>query len=239
MHFLPKLFIAVDTPSLEQAKQYTQIAQENTIGVKLGLEFFLAQGPEGVAILSQLNVPIFLDLKLYDIPNTVVSACAAILKLPNIVLTTFHVSGGMAMLSAVTEFVSKEKLSVKTLGVTVLTSMEQSDVEEVWPGHELEASVIRLAKLSKQAGLNGIVCSAHEAKEVKKCIGKNFLCIVPGIRFKTDLAGDQKRIMTPKQAVLAGADILVVGRSITTAENPSSIIQDILTEINSAVALGD
>ena len=227
----PKIFIACDTKSSKKVTQIIRQTQNNKlrIGYKIGLEFFLS--PQGRNFVSKLkNKEIFLDLKLNDIPNTCASAINSLKDLKNISYITVHINGGLDMLKAIKKSSKKINRKLKILGVTVLTSFSNSSIKKV--GHtktikEIVKKQINLARLSK---LDGIVCSGHEAKALKK-ICKNMEIVTPGIRMLGDNKGDQKRIMTPKEAFKNGATSIVVGRSITKG-NIKKNIQLLIKSLN-------
>ncbi len=193
--------------------------------VKLGLEFFTANGAAGVRAITQLGVPVFLDLKFHDIPNTVAKAIAATAGM-NMFMMTVHTSGGHNMLRAaidasdrVAQVTGKERPLV--IGVTLLTSLDQDDISLIGFQDQLKDQVLRLADLAQSAGLDGVVCSPHEITAVRKNCGGEFKLVVPGIRPAGAAAGDQKRVLTPSEAIKKGADYLVIGRPITGAPNPA------------------
>jgi orotidine-5'-phosphate decarboxylase len=227
----PKIFIACDTKSSKKVTQIIRQTQNNKlrIGYKIGLEFFLS--PQGRNFVSKLkNKEIFLDLKLNDIPNTCASAINSLKDLKNISYITVHINGGLDMLKAIKKSSKKINRKLKILGVTVLTSFSNSSIKKI--GHtktikEIVKKQINLARLSK---LDGIVCSGHEAKALKK-ICKNMEIVTPGIRMLGDNKGDQKRIMTPKEAFKNGATSIVVGRSITKG-NIKKNIQLLIKSLN-------
>lgn len=204
--------------------------------LKLGLEFFTANGPTGVQTVAQAcNMPIFLDLKFHDIPNTVAKAIKATAGI-NAFMMTVHTAGGYAMLKAaagaaqeVTQRTGKERPLI--IGVTVLTSLDADDLSQIGVQHQVDDQVKRLAELAQQAGLDGVVCSPHEIEVLKAQCGEAFKLVVPGIRPAGAAAGDQKRIMTPKEAINKGADYLVIGRPITDAAQPGAAAKKIKDEL--------
>jgi len=211
------VFAALDTTDAEQAKNLAGRLRGHVGGLKLGLEFFCANGPTGVAEIAALGLPIFLDLKLHDIPNTVAGAVQALRPLAPAVLTV-HAAGGRAMLEAAR---SAAPAATKVVAVTVLTSLDSGDLEAAGVAGGVEAQVERLAALARSAGLDGIVCSGREVAAAKRAWSDGFF-VVPGVRPADEGAapGDQKRVVTPRQALDDGASILVVGRPITQAEDP-------------------
>ena len=178
---------------------------------------------------------IFLDLKFHDIPNTVAGAVAAASKLPNVRLMTVHTLGGLAMMRAARDAAGDKKTRPRMIGVTILTSHDAATLRSVGISGSTGSRALALAKLAKQAGLDGVVASAHEATAIRKACGPRFLIVVPGVRPTSAAAGDQARVATPAQAIRAGADYLVVGRPITSAPSPRHAALAIAQEIASAV----
>lgn len=209
------IFVALDTPDLERAKAIANAVKGHVGGIKLGLEFFSANGRAGVREMATLGMPIFLDLKLHDIPNTVAKAVQALRPLKPAILTV-HVAGGRAMME---DAKAAAPEGTKVVGVTVLTSLDATDLESVGYEANTHAQVERLTRLAKEAGLDGVVCSGNEVKAARKIWPGGFF-VVPGVRPAEGLSADQKRVVTPRAALDAGASILVVGRPITQAENP-------------------
>jgi orotidine-5'-phosphate decarboxylase len=216
------IYVAIDTPSLEQAKALAEQVRSTAGGVKLGLEFFSANGPAGVSAILQLGLPVFLDLKLHDIPNTVGKAVEALRLLEPAVLTV-HAAGGRAMMEAAKAAAAP---TTKVVGVTVLTSLDGSDLESVGVLGDPAEQVSRLARLARSAGLDGIVCSGAEVAAAKRAWPDGFF-VVPGVRPAGSGTADQKRVATPREALDAGASILVIGRPITRAEDAATAIRDI------------
>lgn len=229
MHKNP-IFYALDFASIEKSKQMLELLKNHIGGVKIGLEFFIANGMTVVREIAKFDLPIFLDLKLHDIPNTVGKSIREISKIDAISMTTVHISGGPAMLNMVLEERFNNKL--KILGVTVLTSNAnaQNDALMIDECHN-ESIVLKMAYIAKNIGLQGIVCSGLETNAVRKNCGNDFLIINPGIRMQNDAHEDQKRIVTPKFAIQNGANILVIGRSISNAKDPVQIVQKILESL--------
>ncbi len=209
------VYLALDVPQLQDGIDLVRKVRSHVGGIKLGLEFFCAHGAHGVHLVSQLGLPVFLDLKLHDIPNTVAGAIQAIHVLEPRILTV-HASGGRAMLEDA-KAAAGEK--TKVVGVTMLTSMDERDLERTGIGGTAHDHVMRLAELSRDAGLDGIVCSGHEVKAVHEQWKDGFF-VVPGLRPSGSAAGDQKRVVTPRQARDDGASVLVVGRPIIRADDP-------------------
>ncbi len=226
-----RIFCALDTPDPDRAAALAARLAGLVGGVKLGLEFFVANGPGEVARVAASGLPIFLDLKFIDIPNTVAGAVRSVLPLGPAMLTV-HASGGAAMLRQAVEAVSSLGAArPKLLAVTVLTSLDDGDLAEIGQIGPVAGQVARLAALARSAGIDGAVCSPHEVAALRALCGPDFLLVVPGIRPSWAEAGDQKRIMTPAEAVSAGADILVIGRPITEAPDPADAARRIAGEI--------
>ena len=229
---LPQIFIAIDTPELAKAEKYAKLFQNYPIGLKVGLEFISSQGIEGIKVIQQYNLPIFLDTKFHDIPNTVAAAVDATVKL-NPAILNIHASGGLAMMIAAKKArdlaVKKYNLPLipKLIAVTALTSMDDLALAEVGQ-KPTKQQVIKLAKLAKKADLDGVVCSPYEATEIRSVCGDNFLRITPGIRLEGDNCNDQKRIATPEFSLNNYSNVLVIGRSITEAKDPIKTLKNIL-----------
>jgi orotidine-5'-phosphate decarboxylase len=209
------IFVALDTPDLERAKAIAARVRNHVGGIKLGLEFFCANGRHGVREMAELDLPIFLDLKFHDIPNTVGKAIQALRPLEPAVLTV-HAAGGRAMME---DAKAAAPTGTRVVAVTVLTSLDGSDLESIGVAGDPHAQVQRLTALAREAGLDGVVCSGNEVAAAKKSWPDGFF-VVPGVRPADSHVGDQKRVMTPRKALDAGASILVVGRPITQAEDP-------------------
>ena len=229
-----KIIVALDTIDISQALALTKLIPD--VGAfKLGLEYFCANGPEGINKISETGIKIFLDLKFHDIPNTVAGAIKASLNMEPYMMTV-HLSGGYNMLhrtmEEVKEYCVKNSLKIPLiLGVSVLTSIDENDFTSLGLIGKVEDQVIRLAKLAKDADLDGMVCSAKELKIVKKKMGQNLILVTPGIRPAGGIMNDQKRITTPSQAISDGADFLVIGRPITEAIDPVQALNNISLEI--------
>lgn len=209
------IFLALDLPRLDSAVALAQKVRGHIGGLKLGLEFFCAHGHHGVHEISKIGLPIFLDLKLHDIPNTVAAAMQAIHVLePSIV--TVHASGGRAMMEDAKAAAGE---NCKVVAVTLLTSLDEADLARTGVAGSAHDQVLRLADLAQEAGLDGIVCSGHEVASVHKRWKDGFL-VVPGLRPADAALGDQKRAVTPRAARDAGASVLVIGRPISRAEDP-------------------
>ncbi len=209
------IYLALDLPQLREAKEMAAKVRAHIGGVKLGLEFFCAHGAHGVHMLSGLGLPVFLDLKLYDIPNTVARAMQAIHVLEPAIVTV-HASGGRAMMEDAKAAAGGH---TKVVGVTMLTSMDDRDLQRTGVEGSSHEQVLRLTDLAREAGLDGVVCSGKEVKAVHERWKDGFF-VVPGLRPAGGDAGDQKRIVTPRKARDDGASVLVIGRPITRAEDP-------------------
>jgi orotidine-5'-phosphate decarboxylase len=209
------IFVAIDTPDFERAKSLATRVRNHVGGIKLGLEFFCANGRVGVRKMAELDLPIFLDLKLHDIPNTVGKAIQALRPLEPAILTV-HAAGGRAMMEDAKAAAPK---GTKVVAVTVLTSLDEDDLAATGISGDPHAQVERLTALAREAGLDGVVCSGSEVAAAKALWPDGFF-VVPGVRPADGPPGDQKRVMTPRNALDAGASILVVGRPITQAEDP-------------------
>lgn len=228
---MSKLYCALDTTDLAAAEALAGALGGAVDGIKLGLEFFGAHGPEGVARLAAQGRPVFLDLKLHDIPNTVAGAVRALLPLEPAILT-IHAAGGGAMMRAAAEAAREAGAKrPKIVGVTILTSLDDDDLAGMGWEMEVSDAVRRLAGEARENGLDGVVCSPHEAARLRADLGPEFLLVVPGIRPSWAASGDQKRVMTPAQAARAGADVLVVGRPITSADDPGDAARRIAGEL--------
>jgi orotidine-5'-phosphate decarboxylase len=216
------IYVAIDTPDLDRALVLAKAVKRHAGGLKLGLEFFAANGPEGVGEIAHLGLPLFLDLKLHDIPNTVAKAIQALRPLEPAVLTV-HGAGGRAMLE---DAKAAAPAATKVVAVTVLTSLDEDDLAATGIGGSPHDQVERLARLAKSAGLDGIVCSGNEVKAARKAWANGFF-VVPGIRPPDANSADQKRVMTPRKAMDCGASILVIGRPVTGAPDPDEALRAI------------
>jgi orotidine-5'-phosphate decarboxylase len=201
--------------------------------VKVGSQLFTAEGPRVVKMLAGEGFGVFLDLKFHDIPNTVARAVAAAAELPTVRLLTLHTLGGVAMMRAASAEVGKMKRRPRLLGVTLLTSMDETALRSVEIASSPSAVVLALAKLAQEAGLDGVVASGEEARAIRAQCGPQFLVVAPGVRPESAAVNDQARVATPSQAIQAGADYLVVGRPITEASDPRAAALAIAREIAS------
>lgn len=211
-----RVYVALDTPDLARAKAIATKVGHHVGGIKLGLEFFMANGRAGVHEMAEIGLPIFLDLKFHDIPNTVAKAVQALRPLEPAILTV-HASGGRAMME---DAKAAAPTGTKVVAVTMLTSLDAEDLTSIGLNADPHEQVVRLAELARSAGVDGIVCSGAEVAAAKRAWKDGFF-VVPGVRPANGSAlGDQKRVVTPRAALDAGASILVVGRPITQAEDP-------------------
>jgi len=230
-----RIFVGLDTQDLDKAARIAGQVRGAVGGVKIGKELFTAHGPEGVRKAAG-ETPLFLDLKFHDIPNTVAGAVRAAVRLQPKILNV-HASGGRAMMEAAAAAAQEAAAALgvarpKVIGVTVLTSLDAADLEDVGQKGPPAAQVERLARLAQASGLDGVVCSPQEIALLRKACGPDFLLVVPGIRPNWSAAGDQKRIMTPADALAAGADHIVIGRPITAADDPLAAARRIAAELD-------
>jgi orotidine-5'-phosphate decarboxylase len=229
------IICAIDTMEVSRAKTFSQLLSGQVGALKLGLEFFTANGAAGVAQIASPDFPVFLDLKFHDIPNTVAKAVKATAAI-DAFLMTVHTQGGKAMMKAAADAASENaaktgKRRPMVVGVTILTSMDQADLGSIGVSAAVSDQVLRLAELARESGLDGVVCSPHEIALIKKACGRDFKLVVPGIRPAGSDAGDQKRVLTPKEAVAQGADYLVIGRPITESPDPRAAAEKIRDSI--------
>ena len=217
-----RIYVALDTPDLAKAKAMASRVHHHVGGIKLGLEFFMANGRAGVREMADLGLPIFLDLKFHDIPNTVAKAIQALGGLEPAILTV-HAAGGQAMLE---DAKAAAPVGTKVVAVTTLTSLDGTDLIAIGQNGDPHEQVLRLTELAKAAGVDGVVCSGAEVAAAKAVWPKGFF-VVPGVRPANGTIGDQKRVVTPRAALDDGASILVIGRPITQAENPDMAAREI------------
>lgn len=229
-----RLIVVLDYPELASALNMADLLDPALCKVKVGKELFTRSGPEVIHELKARGFDIFLDLKYHDIPNTVAQAVLAAAE-AGVWMVNVHASGGSKMMMAAREALSQFPPDSRPLliAVTVLTSMSQQELNSLGVAGSLEDQVIRLAGLARESGLDGVVCSAQEASQIKRACGTDFLTVTPGIRPAGAERNDQTRIMTPSEAIKSGADYLVVGRPITMADKPMEVVKDILGEIAS------
>ncbi|HKU71265.1 MAG TPA: orotidine-5'-phosphate decarboxylase [Burkholderiales bacterium] len=228
----PRVIVALDYPDAKSALALVARLDPKLCRVKIGKELFTAAGPQLVENIHKAGFTLFLDLKYHDIPNTVASACAAAAQL-GVWMVNVHALGGRAMMEAAREAMTRRGNSPKLIAVTLLTSMGPADVADVGLVGDPRQVVTRLARLAKECGLDGVVCSPQEAAELRRQCGKTFTLVTPGVRPGGTAQDDQQRVATPRQAITDGADYLVIGRPITRAPDPaaalSAINQDIAT----------
>lgn len=224
----PRIIVALDYSSAEQALTLTSRLNPSLCRLKVGKELFTATGPGLIEQLVRDGFDIFLDLKYHDIPNTVANACKAAADM-GVWMINVHAMGGRKMLSAAREAIPPG--TVKLIAVTLLTSMDQHDLDDIGLQGNPEQIVLRLAALARDCGLDGVVCSALEAQQLRRKIGPDFLLVTPGIRPQENAGDDQKRIATPAAAIQNGSDYLVIGRPITQAQNPLRILEQLNQEI--------
>ena len=217
-----RIYVALDTPDFDKAMAIATKVRHHVGGIKLGLEFFMANGRAGVRDMADVGLPIFLDLKLHDIPNTVAKAIQALRPLEPAILTV-HAAGGRAMME---DAKAAAPTGTKVVAVTMLTSLDDADLVTTGVRGSAHDQVVRLTELAMESGVDGIVCSGAEVAAARKLWPKGFF-VVPGVRPANGAIGDQKRVVTPRTALDAGASILVIGRPITQAENPDFAAREI------------
>ncbi len=233
MSLVNRIFCALDTADLERAVTLARALDGAVGGLKIGKELFTAHGPAGVRKVAAAGLPLFLDLKFHDIPNTVGGAMAAACALRPFMVTV-HAAGGAAMLRAAAKAAAAGASRPLVIAVTVLTSLDAADLAALGVTDTPEAQALRLARLARQAGLDGVVCSPREIAALRAALGPDFKLVVPGIRPAGAERGDQKRTMTPPEAVALGADYLVIGRPITEAADPAAAARQIAGAIAEA-----
>lgn len=236
MNVEDRLIVALDAPSLEDAERMAARLTGKVRAFKVGKELFTACGPEAVRAIRRSGGRVFLDLKFHDIPNTVAGACRSAAKLGAFMMNV-HASGGSAMISKAAQAVAEATRGADRpilLAVTVLTSMGPKDLEEIGIQRSPAEQVTSLARLAKAAGADGVVASGEEIEAIRKACGPDFKIVTPGIRPAWSETGDQKRIVTPADAIRRGADYLVVGRPITAAADPAEAASRVLDEMRGA-----
>lgn len=222
----PRIIVALDYANASEAMQMADQIDPKRARVKVGKELFTRSGPQVVTDLVSRGFDVFLDLKYHDIPHTVAKACSAAADL-GVWMLNVHTLGGPAMMSAARDAIEQSSNTPLLIGVTLLTSMDKTTFEQIGLSGDMSDTVIRLAQMAKQSGLDGVVCSAQEANALRATLGDSFQLITPGIRPEGSEKGDQHRIMTPKQALEAGSHYLVIGRPITKAPNPMQALEEI------------
>lgn len=215
------IYVALDTPDLAYALNLAASVAPHVGGLKLGMEFLAANGPQGIREFEKFGLPLFADTKFHDIPNTVAGAVRATASL-GVHIVNVHAAGGEAMLKAARDAARAANPKTRVIAVTVLTSLADEDLTAVGQLVPARDQVLRLATLTRACGLDGVVCSAHEIAPLRAALGEDFLLVVPGIRPAGSDVGDQRRVMGPKEARDAGASILVIGRPITAAADPGA-----------------
>lgn len=229
----PKIIVALDMSSQDTVMRCVRKLSPEHCRVKVGKELFTSLGPKIIEELTALGFSIFLDLKFHDIPATVRKACAVARDL-GVWMVNVHASGGRAMIEAAREGVGYETDRPLLIGVTILTSLDDVSLLEIGYKEPTKPTVIKLASLASEAGADGVVCSAQEAFKIREKFGKKFVSVTPGIRPAGTSINDQRRIMTPLDAINLGADYLVIGRPITEASNPQEVVAAINKEIRVA-----
>lgn len=227
----PKIIVALDYTAGEPALQMAARLDPALCRVKVGKALFTAAGPDLVKALVAKGFGVFLDLKFHDIPNTVAQACEAAAQL-GVWMLNVHAAGGRAMLKAARDAVGRASTAPKLVAVTVLTSLGERDLQDIGMQGSAEQVVERLARLAHDAALDGVVCSAQEASLLRRACGPKFELVTPGIRPAQTAQDDQMRVMTPRAAMAAGANYLVIGRPITHAAQPLAMLQQIQREID-------
>jgi orotidine-5'-phosphate decarboxylase len=227
----PRVIVALDFASADAALAFAQRITPQSCRVKVGKELFTAAGPALVEKLTQRGFDIFLDLKFHDIPNTVAGACKVAAQL-GVWMLNVHALGGRAMLEAARDAVAASRQRPKLIAVTLLTSMAAGDLADIGIAGDPAAAALKLAQLAQASGLDGVVCSAQEARLLKRECGGKFVLVTPGIRPAHGARDDQQRVMTPAAAIAAGADYLVIGRTVTQASDPAAVLDTINREIS-------
>jgi orotidine-5'-phosphate decarboxylase len=230
-----RIIVPLDTPRLADALALAARLDPKLCRVKIGKELFVAAGPEAVSRVHERGFEVFLDLKFHDIPHTVAGACRSAARL-GVWMMNVHASGGEAMMRAAREAVDSVARPPMLIAVTVLTSLTGPELEHVGLAGSVMENVERLARLARACGLDGVVCSAQEAAQVRQATGADFTLVTPGIRLAADAPDDQARVVTPREAVRLGADYLVIGRSITGSPDPAATLQSIRDSLDEAVA---
>lgn len=236
MQLIPKerLIVALDVDNLKEAEKLVNQLIDYVSIFKVGIQLFTFAGNDTIKMIYDKGGKVFLDLKYHDIPSTVSSAVKIVAKL-GVFMFTIHTFGGKEMMRAVVETLAEFQPKPLVIGVSILTSLNQEELKGIGVHKNLNAEVIALAKLAKSCGLDGVVASTHEIKEIKNHCGRDFITVTPGIRPTGTTVNDQKRVSTAKEAIDAGGDFIVVGRPIITAENPAQVANQIITTIQSVM----
>lgn len=232
------IIVVLDYPEAKSAMALAARLDPAACRVKVGKELHTAAGPQVIDDLMHRGFDVFLDLKFHDIPNTVASACRVAAR-QGVWMINVHASGGRRMMLAAREAVDSSSLKPLLIGVTVLTSLSDAEVQEVGFSGTAADNVMRLATLTKACGLDGVVCSAEEATSLKAALGTQFQLVTPGIRLEGDAKGDQQRVVTPVEAIKLGADYLVIGRSITHAKDPIATLNSINQQLAAFVSVAE
>jgi orotidine-5'-phosphate decarboxylase len=230
----PKVIVALDYPQADLARAFVDRVRPDLCRLKVGKELFVTAGPAFVEELAARGFAVFLDLKFHDIPNTVAQACKAAARL-GVWMMNVHASGGPRMMLAAREALDGLPGRPRLIAVTVLTSMGEEELRATGVEGSAKQQVLLLASLAHDSGMDGVVCSAQEAPLLRSALGRDFMLVTPGIRPAGSAAGDQTRILTPAQAIQAGADYLVIGRPITQATDPLAALEAIAREIASSI----
>lgn len=228
------IFVAIDTPSRDRALMLAKTLRPHVGGLKVGLEFVSAQGPAGIRAVIDTGAPVFIDVKLHDIPNTVAGAMKALAPL-GAAFINIHASGGAAMMKAAAEAAATAPAPPKVLAVTVLTSLDAADLKTMGIAATPLEQVVRYAQLAQASGIDGVVCSPEEISAVRDACGPDFLIVTPGIRPAGSSRDDQQRVTSPVRALRAGADYLVIGRPITAAPDPAEAAREIAADLAGAL----
>lgn len=232
------IIVVLDFPEAKSAMALASRLDPAACRVKVGKELHTAAGPQVIDDLMHRGFDVFLDLKFHDIPNTVASACRVAAR-QGVWMINVHASGGRRMMLAAREAVDTSSLKPLLIGVTVLTSLSDAEMQEVGFAGTAADNVMRLATLTKDCGLDGVVCSAEEATSLKAALGTQFQLVTPGIRLEGDTKGDQQRVVTPVEAIKLGADYLVIGRSITHAKDPIATLNSINEQLAAFVSVAE
>ncbi len=230
-----RIIVALDVPEADAALALAARLDPKLCRVKVGKELFVAAGPAVVARLQERGFEVFLDLKFHDIPNTVAGACRSAARL-GVWMMNIHASGGAAMMRAAREAVDGVARPPLLIGVTILTSIADAELAQVGFTGTAAENVERLARLARASGMDGVVCSAQEAPVLRRATGEDFLLVTPGIRLASDAKADQARTVTPREAVRAGSNYLVIGRPITGAADPAATLESIRLSLEEAPA---
>jgi orotidine-5'-phosphate decarboxylase len=230
-----RIIVALDVPEADAALALAARLDPKLCRVKVGKELFVAAGPAVVARLQERGFEVFLDLKFHDIPNTVAGACRSAARM-GVWMMNIHASGGSAMMRAAREAVDGVARPPLLIGVTILTSIAEAELAQVGFTGTAAENVERLARLARVSGMDGVVCSAQEASVLRRATGADFLLVTPGIRLPSDAKADQARTVTPREAVRAGSNYLVIGRPITGAADPAATLESIRLSLEEAPA---